>query len=91
MAHRYGAVIPVRLAARSGRPRAFVWHGATYAVAQVVQTWRLMDGWWEQGNAYPARAATDRTYDRVRCPDEQYFDLYYDAVRDVWVLDRAHD
>jgi hypothetical protein len=59
-----------------------------------------MDRWWEKA-VIPGRAtyswhrvATDRTYYRV-CSSgpagEQVFDLYRDAVTNLWVLDVAHD
>ncbi len=90
MAHRYGHQIDVTLAA--GTPGSFQWRGDGYRVAEVLATWHLRDRWWEQsaGDA-PAVGASDRTYYRVRCAGEQIFDLYYDAVSERWVLDRAHD
>lgn len=90
MAHQYGRPIPVVV--RDGLPVRFRWHGADYAIAEVLATWHLQDRWW----AHPAesdarRAESDRTYYRVRCPDQQVFDLYRDAVSGLWMLDRAHD
>jgi hypothetical protein len=91
LAHRYGIPVPVERDAQTGQPRAFVWHGATYEVAEVVGAWHLMDRWWEAGNPSTGKGYSDRWYYRVRCPDEQLFDLYYDEAQNVWVLDRAHD
>jgi hypothetical protein len=88
MAHRYGRPIVVTLAA--GVPRDFAWRGATYQIREVLATWHLRDRWWEPARA-DAAGASDRTYYRVRCVDEQVFDLYHDRVGDRWVLDRAHD
>lgn len=64
-----------------------------YEVTEVVASWPLLDCWWEAGNPIPyaGKGYSDRTYYHVRCPDEQVFDLYYDAAQHVWVLDRAHD
>lgn len=86
MAHRYGQPIQMTLAA-GGQPSAFAWRGARYRIVETLSTWRLRDRWWET----PGEGASDRTYYRVRCAGEQFFDLYYDAASDVWMLDRAHD
>jgi hypothetical protein len=40
------------------------------------------------------RGAQDCTYYRVFCrgpAGEQVFDLYHDAITNLWVLDGAHD
>ena len=40
------------------------------------------------------RGAQDRAYYRVCCrgpAGEQVFDLYHDAISNLWVLDVAHD
>jgi len=90
MAHRYGLPVTV-VRADDGSPRSFIWHGATYDVAEVLSRWHLMDRWWEAHTPYAMRGFTDREYFRVRCPDEQLFDLYFDQAQNVWVLDIAHD
>lgn len=100
MAHRYTQPILVTCAPAGDTPLTFTWRGLTYTVHEVVGVWRLRDRWWESS----ARAvipgaisgASDRTYYRVRCTDddgagEQYFDLYHDAISGAWVLDRIHD
>jgi Family of unknown function (DUF6504) len=87
MAHRYGQPVPVTLA--GDQPSSCEWHGAHYHVAEVLATWHLRDRWWARGSA--AVAASDRHYYRVRCADEQVFDLYHDVERALWALDRAHD
>ena len=87
MAHRYGQPVPVTLA--GDQPSSFEWHSAHYRVAEVLATWHLRDRWWARGSA--AAAASDRHYYRVRCADEQVFDLYHDVERALWVLDRAQD
>ena len=93
MAHLY--CLPVRVErSLTGAPASFVWHGVTYEVAEVLATWHLMDRWWMQG-AESAHAGnggySNRTYFRVRCPDHQVFDLYFDAAQNVWILETAHD
>ena len=90
MAHRYGLPVPV-VEAVDGSPRIFTWHGAQYDIAEVLSRWHLMDRWWEVHTAYAGRGFSDRLYYRVRCPDEQLLDLYFDQAQNVWVLDYAHD
>jgi hypothetical protein len=99
MAHRYGYPVKVRRRA-DGSPASFRWKGSEWPVSEVFETWHLMDRWWVR----PVNPATatyslehgeqDRTYYRVCCrgpAGEQVFDLYYDAVSNLWVLDVAHD
>jgi hypothetical protein len=99
MAHRYGHPVAVRRRA-DGMPASFRWRDCEYVVAEVFSVWHLQDRWWEQP-ANPATAtyslrtdAEDRTYYRVCCRGSagiQVFDLYHDAVSNLWVLDVAHD
>jgi Family of unknown function (DUF6504) len=70
---------------RCRRPRAFEWRAVRYAVAEVLGAWHPQDRWWER------ERESDRTYYRVRTPDHQVLDMYFDDVPGVWVLDRAHD
>jgi Family of unknown function (DUF6504) len=99
MAHRYQQPIKVTCAA-DGMPTSFCWRDQEWQIAEVFDTWHLMDRWW----AVPANPAThtyslnrdaqDRTYFRVCCRDPggiQVFDLFHDAVTLLWVLDVAHD
>ena len=85
MAHCYQK--PVQMTLDAGQPARFRWRGAHYIIAEVLTTWHLRDRWWMQS----ASAASDRVYYRVRCVDEQIFDIYHDVTTDDWVLDRAHD
>ncbi|HEX9039051.1 MAG TPA: DUF6504 family protein [Ktedonobacterales bacterium] len=104
MAHRYHDPILVRRApGASSAPAAFKWRDAWYEVDATLATWRLRDRWWAApaadvasgaDDAADATTPTERVYYRVRCLDpegEQIFDLYHDAARGQWVLDRAHD
>ena len=52
-----------------------------------------MDRWWMRGveSAYSGKGYSNRYYFRVRCPDHQIFDLYFDTAIHTWVLDYAHD
>jgi hypothetical protein len=101
--HLYVHPIRVKLG-KSGMPARFRWHGSWYPISAVFATWHLMDRWWERPQSQdgnPAtktyvlnRGASDRTYYRVLCSGpagEQVFDLYYDATKNLWVLDTAHD
>lgn len=93
MAHRYHH--PIQVTQAHGRPTRFVWRETAYLVAEVLATWHLQDRWWQpatgiNGVPQPERAS-NRHYYRVRCADQQTFDLYYDAAQDCWVLDCVHD
>jgi hypothetical protein len=92
MAHLYCLPVCVERSP-DGTPASFVWHGASYEVAEVLSTWHLRDRWWTKGveSVYGGRGHSDRYYFRVRCPDHQVFDLYYDAAQNVWILETAHD
>jgi hypothetical protein len=50
------------------RPRAFVWQGERFEVAQIDAEWRTPEG---------------KSF-RVRAPDGQVFDLFYRAMYDQW-------
>lgn len=91
MTHRYGIPVPVEQDKHTGWPRSFVWHGEMYEITEVISTWHLLDRWWDRGDPFALPGYSDRTYYRVRCPDQQFFDLYHDVANNVWVLDRAHD
>jgi hypothetical protein len=84
MAHQYGRPVQVELDAQR-TPASLMWRGVRYEVAEVLSRWRLVDRWW-----HPAWDS-DREYYRLRTPDHQIFEIYYDAVPDVWVLDRVQD
>jgi Family of unknown function (DUF6504) len=99
MAHRDSHPITVRCGV-DGMPAHFCWKGSEWPVSEVFDTWHLMDKWWVRPTN-PATAtyslhhsAQDRTYYRVCCrgpAGEQVFDLFHDAVTNLWVLDVAHD
>jgi hypothetical protein len=88
MAHRYGH--PIHVTCAAGQPSRFSWRDAQYTVAEVLATWHLRDRWWAQPGDGTA-AASDRYYYRIQCMEGLLCDLYYDAARDAWVLDRVHD
>jgi Family of unknown function (DUF6504) len=91
MAHRYQHPISVTRAA-DGMLTSFCWRGHEWPIAEIYDTWHLMDRWWVVP-ANPAthtysldRGAQDRTYYRVCCRGsvgEQVFDLYHDSVTDL--------
>ena len=81
---------------RTGAPRSFVWRSVRYGPLEVLSTWHLRDRWWESGNPYAERHATDRVYYRVLCRLREYeslavFEVYFDRAANVWVLDREYD
>ncbi len=99
MAHRYSHPIAVTRAA-DGTPASFCWRDVGYPIAEVFDMWHLMDRWWVRPTnpataTYSLRTgAQDRTSYRVCCrgsASERVFDLYHDAVTNLWVLDVAHD
>ncbi len=71
-----------------------------WPVSEVFETWHLMDRWWVRP-VNPAMATyslhhgeQDWTHYRVCCRGSagvQIFDLFHDAVTNLWVLDVAHD
>lgn len=89
MTHRYRQPVQVIYAAQE--LASFEWRGVRYRVREVLATWHLCDRWWERHLDGAAATASDRLYYRVRCVDEEVFDLYYDRASAVWVLDCAHD
>jgi hypothetical protein len=99
MAHRYDHPVAVTRAA-DGMPASFRWRDVYYPVAEVFDTWHLMDHWCVR-SVNPATVTyslehgeQDRTYYRVCCrgaAGEQVFDLSHDAVTLTWMLDVAHD
>lgn len=103
MAHRYGRPVHVSVRGHSkskpeceggrdgGTPVSFRWLGAEYPIREVLATWHLRDRWWAAAPTTHVPRQSDRFYYRVRCRDEQVFDLYYDVVSRLWVLDVAHD
>ena len=94
MAHRYGLPIAVDVGA-DGAPLAFTWRGERYPVLQVLSRWHLLDRWWVSpvsvALGHEARGPSDRTYYRLLVPNQQIFEVYYDAASHVWVLDVVQD
>jgi Domain of unknown function (DUF6504) len=86
MAHRYGDPIRVDSIWVDGERelRAFTWRGIRYPVAQMLGSWHLADRWWDERHS-------DRLYYRVQTSDFQVFEVYYDQVPGVWVLDVVLD
>ena len=95
MTRHYGQPIAVTAAeSGAGQPAAFRWRGVRYRVREVLATWHLRDRWWESpppADAPATSGASDRHYYRLRCSSGLLCDVYYDAARDGWVLDRVHD
>lgn len=91
MTHRYHH--PIKVTQAYGHPTRFVWRNTRYVVAEVLATWHLQDRWWQPATpgVDPATRASDRQYYRVRCADQQTFDLYCDVAQGCWVLDCVHD
>lgn len=104
MTRHYGQPIAVTAAeSGTGQPAAFHWRGVRYRVREILAIWHLRDRWWEAtppADAPTTSGASDRHYYRLRCVASAgssgdgnglLCDVYYDAARDGWVLDRVHD
>lgn len=83
MAHRYGDLVTVRLSEQRV-PSAFEWRGRRYWV-DVIANWHLRDRWWAP------EGHSDRHYFRVMTGNFEVFELYWDAAKALWVLDRCLD
>jgi hypothetical protein len=91
--HRYGLPIAVKTD-EQGSPVSFEWRHATYVVEEIIGTWHVRDRWWVSRAAadlglekYPS----DRYYFRVQLPGSAFFEIYYDAAVNDWILDRILD
>jgi hypothetical protein len=88
VAHRYSEPIRVELEQVAGGDsllHAFSWRGVRYPVVEILSTWHLQARWWDREHH------SDRHYWRVQTPDFGVYELYHDAVGDVWVLDTVLD
>lgn len=84
---------PIQMTLRAGRPARFTWRGENHVVAETLGSWRLRDRWWELAAlGQNLRAgASDRVYYRLRCVDGLICEVYHDAARDIWILDKVYD
>jgi hypothetical protein len=89
MAERYGKPIHVWL--RGGTPTRFCWNSVDYPVEAVLSAWSVRGRWWADRPTTHLPPTGERRYYRVRCPDRRVFDLYYDAVAGLWLLDVLQD
>jgi hypothetical protein len=89
MAQHFGKPIHVWL--RGGSPVHFRWNSADYPINEVLSTWRMHGRWWGVGRSTHLPASSERQYYRVRCPDQRVFDLYFDSIGGLWVLDALQE
>ncbi len=93
---------PIRVTLADGKPATIHWRGLTYRVLEVNEPWRLMDRWWEQHSVRGAggkdrkdhKGRSERTYYRLRCAsahEDLVCDIYYEAIGEVWILERVYD
>jgi hypothetical protein len=90
MCHHYGVSIQVKTDEK-GNPIAFEWRHETYEVLEVIGAWHLRDRWWVSRAAADlgfAKYPSDRYYFRVQLPGLAFFEIYYDAAVNDWILDR---
>jgi hypothetical protein len=90
MCHAYRELCSVT-ADVEGHPISFVWRDQDYQVEQVVAHWLLADRWWVSAEELllDGKGPSVRHYFRVQCPGLAYYELYYDAAVNEWVLDRV--
>jgi Domain of unknown function (DUF6504) len=102
MTHVYYHPIAVTLA--KGKPATLRWRGITYRVLEINEPWHLMDRWWEHSDSsIPGidgkdhkghKGRSDRTYYRLRCVsahEDLTCDIYFEAIGEVWILERVYD
>jgi hypothetical protein len=91
MSHLY--LLPIRGVKRAadGSPASFIWRGERYRVLEVFSTWHLRDRWWESGNPFTGRGASDRFYYLVLCTKELLCEVYYDRAQNTWVMEHIMD
>ena len=90
---------PIRVTLANGKPAAISWRGLTYRVLEINEPWRLMDRWWDPaGTPGAGNGRSDRTYYRMRCVslsasayEDLTCDIYFEAVGEVWILERVYD
>ena len=80
--HLLPAPVSVSWNERQRRPVSFVWRRRRYRVERVLETWVLETGWWKDDGH------VSRAYWRVRA-EGRVFDLRYDRIGKVWVLEQA--
>jgi len=75
--------IDVRIAEKPGPPTSFVWRGAEYVIAEIVQQHTQLDlqaAWWKRRHRdyYVVRTATGETFEIYfnRGPGRRYWVLY---------------
>ena len=93
MTHVYSR--PIRVTLADGKPATIHWRGITYHVLEVNEPWRLADRWWEPaGTPGAGNGRSDRTYYRLHCAsarEDLTCDIYFEAVGEVWILERIYD
>ena len=69
---------------QKGFPVRFFAHGQTQAVADIVNAWRVDQGWWRP-------KATHRTYFKLLTEGGVLCEIYWDDVTQTWYLEREYD
>ncbi|HEY1387345.1 MAG TPA: DUF6504 family protein [Ktedonobacterales bacterium] len=86
---------PIKVSLANGKPTTIHWRGLTYRVLELNEPWCLMDRWWEPaGTPGTGNGRSDRTYYRLRCVsthEDLTCDIFFEAVGDVWILERIYD
>lgn len=87
-----------------GAPIAFRWRGRRYDVDERLQAWREAGEWWDARRARerdyfrvlarPAGALTTGDLDPdgfLVGPPSAVYDIYFDRLRDAWLMERLWD
>ncbi len=65
------------------RPVSFLYKGGKERVEDILERWRVAQGWWKQ--------AVEREYFRVRSGRGIVYELYRDLLGGGWYLQRIYD
>jgi hypothetical protein len=68
---------------RLATPEAFVWSGHRHRVTQVVERWRVEDGWWQR--------RIWREYFTLTTDTGLLVEIYHDVRAATWRLQRLYD
>jgi hypothetical protein len=89
-----------------GTPQRFTWRGVVHPVAEVVNRWRVDEGWWtetsfdsgEKASLFSTSESDDhdngrvwREYFRLVTVSGLLVDVYRDMAGEGWYLQRVYD
>lgn len=78
-------LIEVKFSTISQQPNAFVWHGITHWIEQIVQRWEIDTDWWAvEGRIW-------RQYFAVSTNSKLFCVIYQDKETEKWFVSRLYD